>query len=99
MLAAFTNSDEDGGLDGACYYSRICVRKEDADQYKNGGSFSIENIEGKSFSFVSATSTSGFKVPSSGIVTEFGSTALTSCWKAASSSAKCCSATRMWDRW
>lgn len=72
VLAAFTNSDEDGGLDGACYYSRICVRKEDADQYKNGGSFSIENIEGKSFSFVSATSTSGFKVPSSGIVTEFG---------------------------
>ena len=62
VLAAFTNSDEDGGLDGACYYSRICVRKEDADQYKNGGSFSIENIKGKSFSFVSATSTSGFKV-------------------------------------
>ena len=72
VLAAFTNSDEDGGLDGACYYSRICVRKEDADQYKNGGSFSIENIKGKSFSFVSATSTSGFKVPSSGIVSEFG---------------------------
>lgn len=23
VLAAFTNSDEDGGLDGACYYSRI----------------------------------------------------------------------------
>ena len=39
---------------------------------QNGGSFSIENIKGKSFSFVSATSTSGFKVPSSGIVTEFG---------------------------
>ena len=56
VLAAFTNSDEDGGLDGACYYSRICVRKEDADQYKNGGSFSIENIEGKSFSFVSGNS-------------------------------------------
>lgn len=32
VLAAFTNSDEDGGLEGACYYSRICVRKEDADQ-------------------------------------------------------------------
>ena len=72
VLAAFTNSDEDGGLEGACYYSRICVRKEDADQYKDGSSYSIENIKGKSFSFVSATSTSGFKVPSSGIVQEFG---------------------------
>lgn len=72
VLAAFTNSDEDGGLDGACYYSRICVRKEDADQYKSGSSYAIENIKGKSFSFVSATSTSGFKVPSSGIVQEFG---------------------------
>lgn len=72
VLAAFTNSDEDGGLDGACYYSRICVRKEDADQYKSGSGYSIDNIEGTSFSFVSATSTSGFKVPSSGIVGEFG---------------------------
>ena len=72
VLAAFTNSDEDGGLEGACYYSRICVRKEDADQYKSGSGYSIENIKGKSFSFVSATSTSGFKVPSSGIVSEFG---------------------------
>lgn len=72
VLAAFTNSDEDGGLDGACYYSRICVLSENADQYKSGSGYSIANIEGKSFSFVSATSTSGFKVPSSGIVSEFG---------------------------
>lgn len=72
VLAAFTNSDEDGGLDGACYYSRICVRTEDADQYKNGSGYSIENIKGKPFSFVSATSTSGFKVPSSAIVEKFG---------------------------
>lgn len=72
VLAAFTNSDEDGKLDGACYYSRICVAVENADQYKEGNGYSIENIKGKSFSFVSATSTSGFKVPSSGIVSEFG---------------------------
>ena len=71
VLAAFTNSDEDGGLDGACYYSRICVLTDNADQYKDGSSYSIENIKGKSFSFVSATSTSGFKVPSSAIVDEF----------------------------
>ena len=72
VLAAFTNSDEEGGLDGACYYSRISVLSENADQYKDGDSYSIENIKGKSFSFVSATSASGFKVPSSDIVSEFG---------------------------
>lgn len=71
VQAAFTNSDEDGGLDGACYYSRICVRTEDADAYKSGSGYSIEGIKGGSFSFVSATSASGFKVPSSGIVEEF----------------------------
>lgn len=72
VLAAFTNSDEEGGLDGACYYSRISVLAENADQYKDGDSYSIKNIRGKSFSFVSATSTSGFKVPSNDIVSEFG---------------------------
>ena len=72
VLCAFTQSDEEGGLDGACYYSRICVRREDADQYKDGDSYSIQNIQGKSFSFVSATSASGFAIPSSAIVSQFG---------------------------
>ena len=72
VLAAFTNSDEEDGLDGACYYSRICVATENADQYKSGSGYSLEGIKGTSFSFVSATSTSGFKVPSSAIVKEFG---------------------------
>ena len=49
VQAAFTNSDEDGGLDGACYYSRICVRTEDADAYKSGSGYSIEGIKGGSF--------------------------------------------------
>ena len=34
--------------------------------------YSIDNIKGKSFSFVSATSTSGFAIPSSSIVSHFG---------------------------
>lgn len=72
VQAAFTNSDEDGTLTGACYYSRICVLKENADNYKSGSSYSLEKVKGGSFSFVSATSTSGFKVPSSSIVSEFG---------------------------
>lgn len=71
VQAAFTNSDEEGGLDGACYYSRICVLRENADQYREGSGYSLANLQGKSFSFVSATSTSGFKVPSSAIVSEF----------------------------
>ncbi|WP_165049457.1 MULTISPECIES: phosphate/phosphite/phosphonate ABC transporter substrate-binding protein [unclassified Adlercreutzia] len=72
VQAAFTDSDEEGGLEGACYYSRISVLEENADQYKDGSGYSIQNIKGKSFSFVTATSTSGFKVPSSAIVNEFG---------------------------
>lgn len=72
VQAAFTNSDENGGLDGACYYSRICVLSDNADEYKKGDTYSIDNIEGKSFSFVTPTSTSGFKVPSSVIVKNFG---------------------------
>ncbi|MDO4589871.1 MAG: phosphate/phosphite/phosphonate ABC transporter substrate-binding protein [Slackia sp.] len=72
VQAAFTNSDDEGGLEGACYYSRICVRKEDAELYKDGSGYSLSALKGKSFSFVTATSTSGFKVPSSAIVGEFG---------------------------
>ena len=71
VQAAFTNSDEEGGLEGACYYSRICVKSENAANYADGDSYSIDNIKGGSFSFVSATSTSGFKVPSSTIVNHF----------------------------
>lgn len=72
VQAAFTNSDEEGGLDGACYYSRICVKTENADKYRSGDTYTIDNVKGGSFSFVSATSTSGFKVPSSTIVSHFG---------------------------
>jgi phosphonate transport system substrate-binding protein len=72
VQAAWTNSDDDGSLDLACYYSRICVRPEDLDEYKEGSGFTLQPLKGKSFSFVSASSTSGFKVPSSVIVGEFG---------------------------
>ena len=72
VQAAFTNSDDDGTLVGACYYSRICVRSEDVAEYKSGSGYTIEPIKGKSFSFVSATSTSGFKVPAAKIVSTFG---------------------------
>jgi len=53
------------------YYSRIVVKKGNEGQYKTGADYSLENIAGKKFSFVSTSSTSGFKVPSAGIVAHF----------------------------
>ncbi len=60
-----------GTLEDAVYYSWLSVVKDNADEYKNGGEFAIDNIQGKKFSFVSNSSTSGFKVPSNGIVNYF----------------------------
>lgn len=60
-----------GTLDDAVYYSWLAVEKDSADQYKDGDNFAIDNIQGKKFSFVSNSSTSGFKVPSTGIVDYF----------------------------
>lgn len=60
-----------GTLDDAVYYSWLAVEVDNADQYKNGADFAIDNIQGKKFSFVSNSSTSGFKVPSTGIVDYF----------------------------
>lgn len=60
-----------GTLDDAVYYSWLAVRQADAEKYKKNGEFSIDNIVNSKFSFVSSSSTSGFKVPSSGIVSHF----------------------------
>jgi phosphonate transport system substrate-binding protein len=68
----FTNSGESGTLDDAVYYSWINVRKGDEAGYKNGDSFAIDSLAGKKFSFVSNSSTSGFKVPAAGIIGYFG---------------------------
>nr|WP_263325295.1 phosphate/phosphite/phosphonate ABC transporter substrate-binding protein [Neobacillus sp. Marseille-Q6967] len=64
-------SGESGTLDDAVYYSWLSVNKGDEDEYKEGDTFAIDNIDGKKFSFVSNSSTSGFKVPSTGIVDYF----------------------------
>ena len=69
----FVNSDKNWSLDEAKYFSWICVNTADADQYKNGDSYSIDNIKGKKMSFVSNSSTSGFRVPTSGIIAHFTS--------------------------
>ncbi|QNF28208.1 PhnD/SsuA/transferrin family substrate-binding protein [Metabacillus elymi] len=64
-------SGPSGTLDDAVYHSWLAVKNGNEDAYKNGDDFSIDNIVDKKFSFVSNSSTSGFKVPSDGIVTHF----------------------------
>jgi phosphonate transport system substrate-binding protein len=72
VLPFVVNSGASGTLKDAVYYSWLAVNKGDEDQYKKDGKYVIDNIQGKRFSFVSNSSTSGFKVPSAGIVSYFG---------------------------
>jgi len=67
----FVNADKNGLLDEAKYFAWICVGKDDAEQYKDGNAYSIENIKGKKMSFVSNSSTSGFRVPTASIISHF----------------------------
>jgi phosphonate transport system substrate-binding protein len=71
VLPLAVPSGPSGTLDDAQYYSWLAVNKEDAQTYMKDGKYDIANIEGKKFSFVSTSSTSGFKVPSAGIVSYF----------------------------
>lgn len=71
VLPLVVPSGKSGTLEDAVYYSWLNVKKGNEDQYKSGDGFSIDNIAGKKFSFVSNSSTSGFKVPSTGIVSHF----------------------------
>lgn len=60
-------SGASGTLDDAVYYSWLAVQKENSEEYLKGGEYAIDNIKGKKMSFVSNSSTSGFKVPTSSI--------------------------------
>ncbi len=70
----FVNSGASGTLDDAIYYSWLAVNKGQEDNYKDGDKLSIVNIQGKKISFVSNSSTSGFKVPSTNIISFFSKT-------------------------
>ncbi|WP_158737122.1 phosphate/phosphite/phosphonate ABC transporter substrate-binding protein [Alteribacillus sp. YIM 98480] len=65
------SSGESGTLDDAMYNSWLSVKDGNEGPYEDGDGYSIDNIVDKKFSFVSNSSTSGFKVPSSDIVTHF----------------------------
>ncbi|UOE94892.1 MULTISPECIES: phosphate/phosphite/phosphonate ABC transporter substrate-binding protein [Bacillaceae] len=71
VLPLVVTSGASGTIDDAVYYSWLAVKNGNEDEYKNGDEFSIDNIAGKRFSFVSNSSTSGFKVPANGIVSHF----------------------------
>lgn len=71
VLPLVVNSGASGTLKDAVYYSWLNVKKGNEGMYASGSSFSIDSIKGKRFSFVSNSSTSGFKVPSAGIVRHF----------------------------
>ena len=64
-------SGESGTLDDAIYYSWLAVNVDEQDNFKVDGEFSLDTIADKPFSFVSNSSTSGFVVPSSGIIEHF----------------------------
>ena len=57
-------SGKSGTLDDAKYYSWLAVNVDEQDKYKENGEFSLDTIANTKFSFVSNSSTSGFKVPS-----------------------------------
>ncbi|ATW28753.1 phosphonate ABC transporter substrate-binding protein [Candidatus Formimonas warabiya] len=71
VLPLVVNSGDSGALDDAKYYSRLVVKKGNEDQYKNGSEYAIDKIAGKKMSFVSNSSTSGYKVPAAAIVSYF----------------------------
>lgn len=71
VLPLMVNSGESGTLEDAMYYSFFAVEEANAEEYSNGNGYSIDNIEGKKMSFVSNSSTSGFKVPTNSITTYF----------------------------
>lgn len=56
-------SGDSGTLDDAVYYSRIVVKTENAAAYMKDGKYVLDPIKGKTFSFVSTSSTSGFLFP------------------------------------
>lgn len=64
-------SGASGTLDDAVYHSWLAVDVDRQDEFKENGEFSLDTLADKNFSFVSNSSTSGFKVPASGILEYF----------------------------
>ncbi|AGK98321.1 phosphate/phosphite/phosphonate ABC transporter substrate-binding protein [Clostridium pasteurianum] len=74
ILPLVVNTGASGTLDDAIYYSWLSVNKGDESQYQKDGKYTLDNIQGKKMSYVSNSSTSGFKVPTTNIVSYFSKT-------------------------
>lgn len=74
VIPFVVHSGASGTSEDAVYYSWLAVPKGKESQYQSSGGYSLDNIKGKRFSFVSNSSTSGFKVPSSVILAHFKKT-------------------------
>lgn len=70
VLPLVTASTTDS-LDDAKYYSMLGTLRENENMFKVNGEFNLDTLEQKTFSFVSNSSTSGFRVPSSVISEHF----------------------------
>ncbi|MBN1647290.1 MAG: PhnD/SsuA/transferrin family substrate-binding protein [Spirochaetales bacterium] len=71
ILPLVVNTGDTGTLADAKYYSMLGTLIENGDKYKIGGKYSLDALKQKKFSFVSNSSTSGFRVPSSIISKNF----------------------------
>lgn len=68
-------SGPSGTEEDALYYSWFATAVENMEQYETGeGEYSIDEFRGSNFSFVSTSSTSGFRVPTSTILNHFTET-------------------------
>ncbi len=72
VQALVVPTGKSGTLEDAVYHSWLAVPKDKAEEFKTDGEYDVSKIAGKRFSFVSASSTSGFKVPSEAIINLFG---------------------------
>lgn len=61
----------DGSEESAKYYSMLGTLAENEEEYKVDGEFNLDTLSQKKFSFVSNSSTSGFRVPSSVVSAHF----------------------------
>jgi len=71
VLPLVTNSGSSGTLSDAKYYSMLGTLIQNDKEYKINGKYNLDTLKQKSFSFVSNSSTSGFRVPSSIISKNF----------------------------
>jgi phosphonate transport system substrate-binding protein len=71
VLPLVTNTGSSGTLSDAKYYSMLGTLIENAEEYQINGQYDLDTLSQKRFSFVSNSSTSGFRVPSSIIKANF----------------------------